>query len=48
MLFSDLIRKRLTSKIYVKIFDNTSGKFITLTNTEYVKYLGILINSHLS
>ena len=41
-------KKKLTSKMQDKIFDNASGKFIDLTNKEYVKYLGILIDSHLS
>lgn len=41
-------QKKLTSKLQIKIFDNALGKFIDLTNKEYVKYLGILIDCHLS
>ena len=35
-------------KANVMIYDNEKNKPVTLENNDYVKYLGILIDSHLT
>ena len=41
-------QKKLTFSVRIKIFDNVIGENLYLENKEYVKYLGILIDRHLS
>ena len=41
-------QKKLTFSVRIKIFDNVIGENLYLENKEYVKYLGILIDGHLS
>ena len=48
MSFSDHTRKKVTFSVRIEIFDNVIGENLYLENKEYVKYLGILIDRHLS
>ena len=41
-------QKKLTFSVRIKIFDNVIEESLYLENKEYVKYLGILIDRHLS
>ena len=41
-------QKKLAFSVRIKIFDNVIGENLYLENKEYVKYLGILIDRHLS
>ena len=48
MLFFDHVRKQVTLPLKIQWFDNDTSKYTYLENKECVKYLGILIDSHLS
>ena len=41
-------QKRITTPINIRLFDNDAGQYVDLDNKECVKYLGVLIDSHLS
>ena len=41
-------QKRITSSVNIRLFDNDTRQYVDLTNKAYVKYLGVLIDNHLS
>ena len=41
-------QKRLNYKLNLKIYDNNRTHFISLESKDYVKYLGVLIDSNLT
>ena len=41
-------QKRITTSGNIRLFDNDTGQYVDLDNKECVKYLGVLINNHLS
>ena len=41
-------QKRITTPVNIRLFDNDAGQYVDLDNKECVKYLGVLIDSHLS
>ena len=41
-------QKRINHNIDIKIYDHRINKFVSLDCKEYVKYLGVIIDSHLS
>ena len=41
-------QKRITTPNNIRLFDNDTGQYVDLDNKECVKYLGVLIDSHLS
>ena len=41
-------QKRINHNIDIKIYDHRINKFVSLDRKEYVKYLGVIIDSHLS
>ena len=41
-------QKRITTPVNIRLFDNDTGQYVDLDNKECVKYLGVLIDSHLS
>ena len=41
-------QKRLNYEVNLKIYDNRSNKFLSLERKYYIKYLGILMDSHQS
>ena len=40
-------QKRITTPVNIRLFDNDTGQNVDLDNKECVKYLGVLIDSHL-
>jgi len=41
-------QKKSASPLNIKLFNNNTGQYISLENKDNVKYLGLLIDSHLS
>ena len=41
-------QKRITTPVNIRLFNNDTGQYVDLDNKECVKYLGVLIDSHLS
>ena len=41
-------QKRITTPVNIRLFDSDTGQYVDLDNKECVKYLGVLIDSHLS
>ena len=41
-------QKRLNHEVTLKIYDNHTHKQFSISNKEYIKYLGVLIDNHLT
>ena len=41
-------QKKVTSNVNIHVFDNSKQTFVSLENKDYVKYLGLLIDSNLA